>query len=364
MNKFLFIIILLAFNNFKSQDFKLTVLDEENKPIIGAKIESNNTIFYTNDDGQVSLDIKLKTAKVSTPTYEEKEIFLPISEVRLAPIYKNIDEVILNKIDVKTLFSDLLKNYLNVYYSQPSYYDAVIKQKGYMNGKLINMLVADFGLWSKFNIYNFNDKKSDNFIQIKLDQVKHFKTIRLDKDYPFKTDIQVVPENFVQKLFLNAEITGILNDCKNPIISKLKNNTAGIQKIEFETQNEENINYSGYFIYNKNDKAITYFEVIGKLAKNNIRKEKNSRGEEYDIISDTFKLAYDFVKRENKYIPTKTNTYIKGFGVYKGEKFPMSFVQEINLQKFKMTNNKGLKNKIDLTKSLTENIPTTEEAVN
>ena len=102
-------------------------------------------------------------------------------------------------------------------------------------------------------------------------------------------------------------------------------------------------------------------EVQGKELKNNFQTRKNKLGEEYLVSNDTFKISYDFTKKDYKYTPTNMKITLSGTGIYKGNKIPVNMSQEIIFQKFKPTNDKGLKNKVDLSKMLTENIPTKEQ---
>jgi hypothetical protein len=83
---------------------------------------------------------------------------------------------------------------------------------------MINLLIANIDIWALANAYNFKAQDNvDSFVQIGFNNIKYFKTKVSSNDYPFNTDIQITPKNFIQKLFFNSEIIGFLNDTKNSV---------------------------------------------------------------------------------------------------------------------------------------------------
>lgn len=366
--KLLLFLLLAGFYCFSQQQYKVKIVSsDDGTPIIGAKIITDVGVYYSNDEGFLLAESNLAKVQAIAPTYTGKEVNLftdkDVNTIQLSPYYIDIPEVSINNVNVQNIFQNTLKNYLEIYYSKPSLYQGVIKQKAYISGKISNFLVADINVWSKYNLFNFSEAKNvDAFFQMNLNNIRYYKTTKTNSEYPFNNDVQIVPSSFVQKLFMNTEIFAILNDFKNiNISSKLIYNTAGIQKIEFKAEDNPKMDFSGYMIYNKNDNAIIYLEVQGKELKNNFQTRKNKLGEEYLVSNDTFKISYDFTKKDYKYTPTNMKITLSGTGIYKGNKIPVNMSQEIIFQKFKPTNDKGLKNKVDLSKMLTENIPTKEQ---
>ncbi|MDV2448755.1 hypothetical protein CMU93_14725 [Elizabethkingia anophelis] len=341
-------------------------MDAENgTPISHAKIiTSANEIFYTNDDGKVILPENEKKLIVSAPTYEEQQVNLSNTNtivIKLKPVYKDIDEVQITNIDIKQLLENTLTNYLKLYYSKPSLYYGTIKQKAYLDGQINNLLVADISVWSLANVYNFREKDNiDSFAQLGLNNIKYYKTRKYTDDYPFNTDVQIVPRDFVLKLFLNSELVGVLNELRNERVNaKLAYENENIRIVSYEARDRgSKATYKGRLIYNKNDKLIVYFDI--NIAGYEDVRRYNKKGKEYDVVNNEIYISYDFYKNNSRYIPSSIRTNGKGYTLYNNRKIPFKFVQDITLQKFQESNRRGLKNKIDLTKNLTDNIPDRE----
>ena len=363
MKSMLFLIVYLglSFQFYFSQNIKVRIIDsEDSTPIRNARIMSDNMVLYSNDDGDAELKNDKKVLNIFAQGYEELTLESPTPIIKLKPLYQDIEEVKISKIDIRQIFQNTLKDYLSIYYSKPSLYQSTIKQKGYIDGKIINLLIANIDIWALANAYNFKAQDNiDTFLQIGFNNIKYFKTQLSSNDYPFNTDIQITPKSFIQKLFFNSEIVGFLNDTKNSVFaSKILSENENIQIIYFETKDEINT-YKGKFTYSKTDKVISSFDIyITNMSQS--FKNKNKRGEVYEGVATSNNIKYDFYKKDGKYLPALVYTEIKGYALYKEKKYPISFIQEINFQKFSESNNKGLKNKIDLNKNLTENIASKE----
>lgn len=362
MKYYFFIFLSTIFCTVNGQSYKtISVINQEDKSVISnARITSGNQVFYTNDDGKVNIPSELKNIEVFAPSYERSNHNSLVEIIALKPLYKEIQEVEITNVDIKQIFQNTLKNYSNIYYNKPSLYNGTIRQKGYVDGNLINLLVANINIWSLFNFYNFKAQNdTDSFVQINLDDIKYYKTKKLSDDYPFNTDVQIVPKDFIQKLFLNSELVGVLNDTKDiKLGTKLLYENKNVQHLHFGGK-KGNIDYNGMVIYNKKEGAISFFDVtVSNYESKHTSKNKN--GEEYDVITNSFNISYDFYKKNNQYIPSLIKTKASGYGLYRGKEMPFSFIQEIILSDMKDVNKKGLKSKIDLSKNLTDNIPTKE----
>lgn len=366
MKKFItFLVTFIFFLNNAQNIYRLSISSADDKtPISYAKVISEIGTYYTNEEGVVLTETSKEKIKISAPRYEEKEIELSQNKsynIELNPLFKDLEEVTINAVNINSIFQEILKNYTQIYYSKPSLYTGIIKQKAYIDKKINNFLIADITTWSKYNAFNFAERDFNTFFQMNLDNIRHFKTSKTNSDYPFNNDVQFIPNSFVQKMFLNSELVGILSDLKNLKTSGyIINDTAGIQQIKFKTEPNSAIAYSGYMIYNKNDNAIIFLEVSIQNLTQQFIKEKNKLGEEYIITNDYFKITYDFIKRDYKYIPTQVRFYVEGNGIYKEKKIPVKMFQDIIFQKFSTGNSKGLKKKIDLLKNLTDNISINE----
>ncbi|MDV3928939.1 hypothetical protein CMT52_16915 [Elizabethkingia anophelis] len=343
---------------------KVNISDKSsNLTIPNARIVYENQVFYSNDDGDVNIPDNIGAFEVSAPSYKTIKLSSLSGSIKLEPQYNEIQEVVLNKLDVKKIFQNTLKNYLALYYTKPSLYDGTIKQKGYIDGKIINLFVADINLWSLYNFFNFKAANDvDSFVQVQLDAIKYYKTEKNNTNYPFNTDLHIIPKDFVQKLFMNSQLLGVLNDTKNTeIIGRVNDKNADLEYITYESKknNKDSEKIRGSIAYSVKDSLITNLTVSVDQA-NNIQIQKNKKGEEYSIKTTEFYIMFDFYKNSGQYIPSQVKTIIKAVVSYKGNSFPASLVQEINFTNFKSANKKGLNNKIDLGKNLTDNVPSKE----
>lgn len=353
---------------FSQQQYKMKIVSsEDNSPINDAKVITDVGVYYSNDEGFLLLESNATKAIVEAIFFSEQEVSLnqnEINNIRLNPKYIDIQDVIVNNVDIKALFQNTLKNYQTIYYNKPSLYHSIVKQKAHIGENINNLLIADMGIWSKYNAFNFAESKNtDGFIQMNLNAIRYYKSA--DNEYLFLGKAHITPSDFSQKLFLNAALVGILNDFKeHQITSKLINNTAGIQKIEFEGKNHPKMQFKGSIIYNKNNNAIIYLEFEGRYLAKIFKDLENALGEKYQISNDAFKISYDFTKRNHQYIPTKVKLSTEGAVIYKGKTLPVDITQEIIFQKFAPTQKQGLKHKINLSKSLIDNIATKENQDN
>lgn len=331
--------------------------------IPNGRVAHQNKLFYANDDGNVLIPNTLDSFEVSATGYQTEVFFTASSTLRLTPAYQNIPEISFVGVDVRKVFENTLQQYKTRYYVQPSLYRGTLKQKGYIDGELINLVVADINLWSRFNFFNFKAVPNfDSFVQIGLDHVKYGKTSKDKVDYPFNTDVQLIPTDFVRTIFMNNQLTAILASTKdNSIHGKVIENGTELRYISFDaTENiADGTQISGYFTYHVKDSLITNLEVSIK-QKNNTRYEKNKKGEAYTVETTHFNVVFDFYKNVDRYVPAQIQVSGSGFGKYKGKEIPFSFTQILSLSDFQPTTTKGLKRKINLNKNLVDNIPSKE----
>jgi len=361
MKNTLYLFFILCTLIFKAQSLKtVSVFDsEENKPVPNAKILTETRVYYTNEDGKVLIPENIKEIEISAPLYENKKTGIS-AQIFLKPLFKEIEEVTITNIDLKKLFQDLIDNYKTVYYSSPSLYSGTIKQKSFVDGKISHLLVADVNIWTKFNFFNFSaSKDADSFFNIGLNNIRYYKTIKLDEKYPFQSVPNLQPEDFVGTFFMNRQIVGMLNVFKDTKIkTSLLYENAGIQKLRFETEKNEKlgVKFAGFITYNKNDRAIVNMQV--DIDQNNVETEKKAKnGELYNSNTTKANVFFDFYKRNNKYLPSLITVTGEGYCEFKNRKIPFAAYQEIKLENFVEGNKRGLKEKIDLSKPFVENIP-------
>lgn len=346
----------------KSQSTKTLIISdaEDSKPIPNAKIVTENSVFYTNDDGKVLIPNDIKDIEVSAPSYEIKKTDGKSLNISLQPIFKDIDEVLITNIDVKKIFQTLLADYNNIYYTKPSLYTGTIKQKSFIDEGLAHLLVVDVNVWSKFNFFDMNEINNPNsFFQIGLNNVKYYKSKKFDHNSKLESVPNLQPKDFVGTFFMNYHIVGILNSMKDlKIRTKLLYENSGIQKIYFES--EENttlgVKFEGILTFNKNDNAIVNLKTNVE-QKNYFSEKTDKNGVKYKAYTTNAELFFDFYKRNNKYYPSLITAKGIGYSIKEDKKISFSADQEIKLEKFQEGNKRGLKTKIDLSKSFVDNIP-------
>ncbi|SIS64103.1 hypothetical protein SAMN05421796_101765 [Chryseobacterium piscicola] len=346
---------------FKSQNLKLRIIDSENgDPIPNARIIDATMIMYSNDDGFILLPKTTKNIEVSALGFQTEKFSHFNKIVKLKPLYKEIDEVKIINIDIKKLFSDVLKNYEKRYYSKPSIYNILYKQKNSDDDILSFLLIADGKLWTESNTYNYKDafnKRFDNFIQMEVDSVKYFKSTISENDF-CKGQSLNRSKDFIGNLFFNYELARVnyyfkTKDAKYS--GKIVNDSNNEQTIVFKINTSE-IDVSGTITYQKIDKTIIHYELNYDQSKYPSYKVKNKNGLEYEFKVGNGVTYYDFYKKGDKYLPSLSGTKGYSYCTYDELKQKNSFSREIIFQKFSETNISELPNKIDLTKRIWENI--------
>ncbi len=362
MKKIAFLIFFISLNIFGQVTKVITLFDAEtNKAIPNARIVCDDRIFYTNDDGNAAIPAEAKNILITAVSYQGFRIEHPEEIMKLIPKYTDIQEVVIKNIDIKNVFKDVLKNYGKNYTTAPITYNIQIKQKAKEDNRLNNLFIADLKLWLLDSEYHYNNKLY-SFAQMFLDNVKYYQTRRMEQNYIFDNDINIRPEQFIQKIFLNAELSGILNDSKKYKLSaNIVSEDSIIQTIKFKSDKIEDIgiDFSGEVLLNKIDKAITYLKLNVNQSKT-FSKKTNKRGEKYTAETTFSSITYEFYKNGEKYIPTRYELTGRGVHIYKSIESPFDFFQEIIYKSSELGNKIGLSNKLDLSKNLTDNIPTNE----
>ena len=321
------------------------------------RIIADQEIFYTNDDGQVLIPDNKTNLVISNPFYKEKKTNGNTSVIYLSPSVKDISEVNIKTIDLKKMINALLKDYQKIYFTKKSNYLINIRQKAYSKTEIFNLLIANLNMWTRNNVFDFGKKTYDSFLQLNLNNIIYYKTRTVDANYPF-ADIQPTPADFATKIFMNAELTSLQNDFGNKNANaKIVSENDGILEINFSFLSEK-ADYKGIILFNKEDKAIVYFEISGPEANENVK--KNKFGISYKTITDNFKTTYEFYKEKNQYFPSKMSVVANGRNLYEGKVYPFDFKQDFIFNKRIKGSDSGLNKKIDLTKTLTGNIPTNE----
>lgn len=357
-----FIFILFSTQLLLYSQNKYKIIDSESQAsIANVELRGKEITFFTNDDGDITIPTTFKDSLlVYHPLYKQKIIIVnkALSNlITLTPIEKTIPEVIIDGLSANKIFKDILKNYTKIYYDSPSEYDCLIKQKAFSDGKLNNLLISQMKIWTLFNGFDFSKSKTpDSFLQISLNSILYYKTKN--------QDIQINPSDFIFRFFLNSEIFGILQATEDsPLSSTCRKIEEDLYEITFESDyiEKEELKIQGEMIYNSKDKAITYLQI--KTQQANTYTEKKIDNTLYKTYTTDTELKYTFIKNKGKYIPSSIEMNSKGFNTRENttKNIPITSNQIIYFSTFNKGKHKGLKNKIDLSKKITDNIPDKEK---
>lgn len=356
------IFLFLFFLGVSQQKFK--ILDKETlKPINNARLMVGNLVAYTNDDGEVEISLdKVSNGLilVSAPSYEDGHIIGNESEAYLQPKYKEIEEVIVTKFNLYDIISKISDNY-NVYYdTDNSLYNAQFKDKLFINNKINSLLVSDIKIWALDNQFDFRYKDLDKFLQISIDKVRYYKVDNSEINFKKFINEKAI-KSFNTRLFLNGKLILLKRALKDiSIKSYIIYEDNKIRKISFQSNGsiQEGISFRGIIEINKIDEAISYMEV--EQVQNNSIKKYKSDNDKFILNTKSVLVTYDFYKKDGKYIPSRYVCIQKGVFEHKGVEKEFNRTREIIFSSKKVVTQKGLSNKIDMSKDIISHIPDTK----
>jgi len=345
---------------------KIQVVDaENNKPIGNARIILDNRVVYTNDDGFAPVESTEKNLEVSATGFTKQNLNTFTALVKLKPSFKDIEEVKMVNVDIKTIFEDIFKNYYKRYFDDPSLYDITLKQRAFDNDKLHFMVIAEAKLWSKSNTYNFKDgfrKNYDDILQIQLNNVKYLKNIKSDSIFSQKTD--EFSHEIVGNFFFNFEIYRTLLNLRNKTTKfsgNLISDDGEEQIINCKIKSNYGINISGEIKYNKKDKVITSYEFTYLQGDFPTQKKVTTDGKEFSRKLGNATIKFEFYKKDGVYLPSLNSLNTDNFVIfYEDQVHTKKASREIVYNSFSKSDKKGLESKIDFNKSIWENIPVKE----
>ena len=364
--KLFYLLIFLSFGLFQTQTLrKIKIIDaQDGKPIANARIIFNNEVVYSNDDGFALITENVSNMEVSQSGYQSQKITKISEQIKLKPIYNDIEEIRIVNVDIKELFKNVQKNLKKNYFSEPSLYDITYKQKDSDNDSLNFLMIANAKLWTSSNSYNFKsafNKNYDDFIQIDLENIKYLKSDITDNDICKGYSLNQ-SKDFVGNIFLNYEMqrTNYYFEIKDAKFSgRLLNENGDEQTISFKVISSE-IDVNGKLVYNKKDKALLYYELEYDQTKSPSVKRKTMEGQELEYKVGNGIIIYDFYKKDGKYFPAQSKTMGFTFCTLNNETHKIHFDREIVFQKHNSTQTNGLTNKIDLSKLIWKNVPTNQ----
>ncbi len=356
-----YISILILFS-VSIQAQKLQVLDAENgKPLFKARIIIQDQILYTNDDGFAPVESTAANIEVSAVGYNKVNLALYKSTIKLKPSVRELDEVKIRSVDLKSLFEDLHQNYNKRYYDKPSVYDITYKSKSFNNDQLFFMVITEAKLWTKSNSYNYKDgirKKYDDILQIQLNNVKYKKEAKSDALFNAKTNDFNHAD--MGDYFFSFEVNRILGNMKlkeSKSSGKILAEDGDEQLIKVKVKSENGIMIEGEFKYNKADKAITFYSMNYQQAGYKPYNRTNTDGKEFQYQLGDVLVTYEFYKKNGTYLPSmKRKEGSKFYVIYEDKKDERKAVTEIIYNTFRESTKKGLENRVDFSKSIWENI--------
>lgn len=356
-----YISILILFS-VSIQAQKLQVLDAENgKPLLNARIIIQDQILYTNDDGFAPVESTAANIEVSAVGYNKVNLALYKSTIKLKPSVRELDEVKIRSVDLKSLFEDLHQNYNKRYYDKPSVYDITYKSKSFNNDQLFFMVITEAKLWTKSNSYNYKDgirKKYDDILQIQLNNVKYKKEAKSDALFNAKTNDFNHAD--MGDYFFSFEVSRILGNMKlkeSKSSGKILAEDGDEQLIKVKVKSENGIIIEGEFKYNKADKAITFYSMNYQQAGYKPYNRTNTDGKEFQYQLGDVLVTYEFYKKNGTYLPSmKRKEGSKFYVIYEDKKDERKAVTEIIYNTFRESTKKGLENRVDFSKSIWENI--------
>jgi hypothetical protein len=293
--------------------------------------------------------------------YNKVNLALYKSTIKLKPSVRELDEVKIRSVDLKSLFEDLHQNYNKRYYDKPSVYDITYKSKSFNNDQLFFMVITEAKLWTKSNSYNYKDgirKKYDDILQIQLNNVKYKKEAKSDALFNAKTNDFNHAD--MGDYFFSFEVSRILGNMKlkeSKSSGKILAEDGDEQLIKVKVKSENGIIIEGEFKYNKADKAITFYSMNYQQAGYKPYNRTNTDGKEFQYQLGDVLVTYEFYKKNGTYLPSmKRKEGSKFYVIYEDKKDERKAVTEIIYNTFRESTKKGLENRVDFSKSIWENI--------
>ena len=346
---------------------KVKIADAETGAAIpNARIILADQIFYSNDDGFISLPKEAKQFEVSVAGYETLKSAKQQSTINLKPLYNDIDEIKIISIDIKKIFKEVSKNYADKYYDKPAIYDITFRQKSFENNQMKLLMVADGQYWTRDGSFNGKEafhKKFDNFVQMQIDNLRYLKSEK--RDFDIKVKPQKGHNQFIGNLFFNYElhrIISLINQRKAVTSARVLYEDENHQEISFKVKTDVNLIYIGTVIYNKLDRVITHYQMIFEQKNHEPREYRDETGEIYKFQYPDGIFTFDFYKSGEKYVPSKTSINYEGSKYMQGDRsFEYRSSREIIYKNFKPSDENGLKKPVEISEPFWENMKVSDD---
>lgn len=346
---------------------QLKIIDAESSSVIPAvRIISGDQVFYTNEDGMVTLPEHANILDISTSGFETLKEITYRDVIKLKPLYKDIDEVKIVSIEVKKIFEEVLKNYSAKYYDQPALYDVTFSQKSFENEQMKLLMVSDGKFWTRDGRYNSKDAykgKLTGFVQLQVDKLRYFET--RPRDFNLIEKKSAMTHDYVGLVFFDYELRKVINliNTKGSTVSAfLLYENEDDQEISFRIKTTTNLFHTGTFTFNKTDRVITQLEVSFDQQGFAPRVLKDEAGKEYVQQLGNGTIRYEFYKSGKKYAPSIFSFKTDGFKYTSENKtYEYRTAREIIFNTFSPTKERGFKNPIDISSKFWADMKVSDE---
>lgn len=365
MKKIYFLITIVLSIFATAQKFKtIKILDaDDQKPIANARIILPNQVFFTNDDGLVAIPENSVDLNVSSSNYETLDNVKLTSIISLKPLFKDIDEVAMQRVDIKKILKNILKNYDKAYFTEPTLYEISFKSKGYNNGLLYVATIADAKWWTKNNKYNWKlgfNEKYDEILQINFESVKRLNIIKSDSI--FKGYTGEFSHQNIGRYFFNFELERFKSyvNAKNAKVSAfIISEKDDLKTIKVSVKIPGRSNLVADIIYDEKNNAISYFEVNYHQDELPIMNRKTTDGRDFENKLGDVKIIHSFYLKNGNYIPAFYSESGDHFIIIeKGKKYDRKFSTQITYNTF-MPSEKDLvlENRVNIKDNWFRNAP-------
>ena len=346
---------------------QLKILDSEsNTGIHAVRIIAGDEVFYTNEDGMVTLPEQATRLDISTSGFEILKNTSYQSVIKLKPLYKDIDEVKIVSIEVRKIFEEVLKNYSAKYYDKPALYDVTYSQKSFENDQMKLLMVADGKFWTRDGRYDRRDAskgKLASFVQLQVDKLRYFETKARNFNIIEKKSART--HDNVGLIFFDYELQKVINlmNVKGATVSSfLLYENDEDQEISFRIKTTTNLFHTGTFTFNKTDRVITNLEVSfdQKGYAPDVRKDES--GIDYVVQLGNGTIRYEFYKSGKKYVPSIFSFKTEGYKYTSQNKtYDYRTAREIVFKTYSPAKQSTFKNPVDISSNFWTDMKVSDE---
>ena len=289
MKKYFFTLFVLLFSFYYSQQVKYKILERESEiPLEFVKIEALNEIFFSNKDGEFSIDgNENDSIKISKSGYEifKSKIGKLQEKIILNPKVYQIEEVVLESFPkiLTNAYKSIENNYPLFPYQENFNLRIILKKNDTINK--LEDIVGTVKRKSLFETKNLSIPKNQ-YAKVQLYNLR--KVEKKEKIIYFK-------EFTFDELFL--KIASIVLNPKEITFSTNKSESDDkIAKIVFSAKNSKSAN--GYYFINKKDNAILEYKILSDTSNSEFTIQKDYK---YRTLNYELNTLFSKNEKESKY---------------------------------------------------------------